>query len=78
VPPVSARRAGSRETALCHIADGDLVVIDLTSDRLPRRPRADAERSLSSNAASTFAAAGGVPQPLRHAMDEERDPSGAK
>jgi hypothetical protein len=33
-------------------------VIVRTSARPPREPRADAERSLSNNAASTFAAAG--------------------
>jgi hypothetical protein len=36
----------------------ELVVIDLTADRFPRRPLPDAERSLSSIPANTFAAAG--------------------
>jgi hypothetical protein len=39
---------------------GVVVVIDLTSDRLPRRPRADAECSLSSNAGAVFMPAASV------------------
>ena len=37
-----------------------LLDIARTTARLPRRPRADADRSCSSNVASTFAAAGCV------------------